>query len=102
SSNSPSSPHSALRRSIGLIVAWPYVFVAPPGFIMPGLWRVGTNAVARFAITLSGQPLDQRDVKPNQPSGFPQDPRTGYDELGLGALAKVGRVGRRAVCAHVH
>jgi len=69
-----------------------YVFVAAAVIIMPAIVLIGTNAVARFAITLSGQPLDQRDVKPNQPSGFPQDPRTGYDELGLGPLAKIAAI----------
>ncbi len=42
--------------------------------------------MARFEITKSGAPLDQRDMKPNEPRGFPQDLRTRYDDLGLEPL----------------
>jgi hypothetical protein len=68
------------------------LFVVAAVMIVPAIVLIGTNAIARFTITLSGEPLDQRDVKPNEPRGFPQDPRTGYDELGLAPLAKIGAI----------
>jgi hypothetical protein len=69
-----------------------YTFaVAATAIVVSGA-LIGANATARFQITLSGAPLEQRDVKPNQPRGFPQDPRTRYDELGLEPLAKIGAI----------
>jgi hypothetical protein len=69
-----------------------YLFVVAAMIIVPAIVMIGTNAVARFATTLSGGPLEQRDVKPNEPRGFPQDPGTGYSELGLEPLATVPAV----------
>jgi len=63
-----------------------YIFVLAALAIVPAFVLVGSNAEARFKITLSGVSLDQRDMKPHQPRGFPQDRRTGYDELGLEPL----------------
>jgi hypothetical protein len=64
-----------------------YAFVAAAVAIVPAIVLIGFNAMARFEITQSVAPLDQRDMKPNQPRGFPQDLRTRYDELGLTPLA---------------
>jgi hypothetical protein len=68
------------------------LFAVAAVIIVPAIVLIGANAVARFTITLSGQALDQRDMKPNQPRGFPQDPRTRYDELGLEPLADAAAV----------
>jgi hypothetical protein len=72
-----------------------YLFVAAAVMIVPAIVLIGLNAMARFEITLSNAPLDQRDMKPNQPRGFPQNPHTRYDELGLAPLANTPAIACR-------
>jgi hypothetical protein len=66
-----------------------YFFVAAVVALVPAYVQVMNDAVARFDSTQRAGALDQRDMKPHQPRGFPQNPETDYAELGLERVAGV-------------
>lgn len=64
-----------------------YILVAAAVLIASTAAVIGAQTITRFGMTLAGEPLDQRDMKPHQPRNFPRNPNTAYDELGLEPLA---------------
>jgi hypothetical protein len=56
---------------------------------VPGLDLLAIETVEAFAYTRAHQPLEESDMKPYQPRGFPHNPRTGYAETGLEPLAQL-------------
>jgi hypothetical protein len=66
-----------------------YLFTAAAVVSMPAVALVADDTVARVDFTLQRGEAPQGDMKPNEPRGFPHNPKTGYTELGLKPLANV-------------
>lgn len=90
------APLRALVRGETIIFAAAILVVTPA--IAFQVW----NATTRFNTTLEAGTLDQRDARPNEPRGFPQDPDARYDELGLEPLADVPTISCVPVAVMCH
>jgi hypothetical protein len=76
-------PWQALRLSA---VA---VFAAAAIALIPGVKLLAIETIDAFAYTRAHLPLEESDMKPYQPRGFPHNPNTGYAETGLEPLARL-------------
>jgi hypothetical protein len=57
--------------------------------VVPGVSLLAIQTIDAFAFTLNRGTLEQGDVKPHQPRGFPHNPKTSYKETGLEPLANL-------------